>query len=59
MIGTLDLPGPFPPSVTSALSNLPVIHQQSKNWRLTRQLAIISGVVVAVGLAATILISVI
>jgi uncharacterized membrane protein (DUF4010 family) len=39
-------------SVTSALSNLPVIHQQTRDWKLTRKLTMISGTVVAVGLAA-------
>jgi uncharacterized membrane protein (DUF4010 family) len=37
-------------SVTSALSNLPVIHQQTQDWKLTRKLSLISGTVVAVGL---------
>ncbi len=41
-------------SVTSALSNLPVIHQQTRNWKQTRKLAIISGAVIAVGLVTMI-----
>lgn len=38
-------------SVTSALSNLPVIHQQAQDWKLTGKLTLISGTVVAIGLA--------
>ncbi len=41
-------------SVTSALSNLPVIHQQVRNWELTRKLAMISGGVIALGVIAMI-----
>jgi uncharacterized membrane protein (DUF4010 family) len=37
-------------SVTSALSNLPMIHQQVRDWRLTRKLVLVSGVVILVGL---------
>jgi uncharacterized membrane protein (DUF4010 family) len=37
-------------SVTSALSNLPMIHQQVWDWRLTRKLVLVSGVVILVGL---------
>ena len=40
-------------SVTSALSNLPMIHQQTRNWSVTRRLALISGAVVGFGLATT------
>jgi len=37
-------------SMTSALSNLPVIHQQTRNWTLTRKLALSSTAIVVVGL---------
>jgi len=47
MLGTLT-------SVTRALSKLPVIHQQTKDWKLTRKLAVISGSLVAIGLLAMI-----
>jgi uncharacterized membrane protein (DUF4010 family) len=36
-------------SMTSALSNLPIIHQQARNWSLTRQLTLVSVAIVAVG----------
>jgi uncharacterized membrane protein (DUF4010 family) len=42
-------------SMTSALSNLPIIHQQTHNWALTRRLALISLVIVSVGLLAMVL----
>jgi len=57
---TLAMHGTIPPktagiatiltSMTSALSNLPMIHQQVRDWRLTRKLALISATVIAVGL---------
>ena len=37
-------------SMTSALSNLPIIHQQTHDWGLTRKLTLISVTIVAVGL---------
>lgn len=42
-------------SMTSALSNLPVLHQSVRNWQLTRRLALVSCSVVAVGLLATLI----
>jgi len=57
---TLAMHGTIPPetagiatvltSVTSALSNLPMIHQQVRDWRLTRKLVLVSGAVILVGL---------
>jgi len=43
-------------SVTSALSNLPMIHQQVREWKLTRKLAFVSGAVILAGLIATVLV---
>ena len=39
-------------SMTSALSNLPVIQQQIRDWKLTRQLSVVSCSVVIIGLLA-------
>ena len=41
-------------SMTSALSNLPIIHQQTRNWDLTRRLILISATIVAAGLVTMI-----
>lgn len=40
-------------SMTSALSNLPLLHQQIRQWAVTRRVAVVSCVIVAVGIAAT------
>ena len=57
---TLAMHGTIPPetagiatiltSATSAMSNLPLIHQQVRDWKLTRKLALVSATVIAVGL---------
>jgi uncharacterized membrane protein (DUF4010 family) len=39
-------------SMTSALSNLPLLHQQIRNWLVTRRLTFLSAVVVAAGTVA-------
>jgi uncharacterized membrane protein (DUF4010 family) len=39
-------------SMASALSNLPLLHQQIRQWNVTRRLAILSGGIVAAGLIA-------
>ena len=40
-------------SMTSALSNLPLLHQQIRQWAVTRKVALVSCIIVAVGVAAT------
>jgi len=37
-------------SMTSALSNLPLLHQQIRQWAVTRRVVLVSGVIVVVGL---------
>jgi uncharacterized membrane protein (DUF4010 family) len=37
-------------SMASALSNLPLIHQQIRQWNITRRLALLSSAIVAAGL---------
>ena len=39
-------------SMTSALSNLPLLHQQIRNWAVTRQLTLLSAIVVIAGIVA-------
>jgi hypothetical protein len=39
-------------SMTSAFSNLPLLHQQIRNWVVTRRLTLLSLLVVAAGIAA-------
>ena len=39
-------------SMTSALSNLPLLHQQVRQWHVTRKVALLSGLIVAAGLLA-------
>ncbi len=42
-------------SMTSALSNLPLLHQQIRQWTVTRRLALFSAAIVAAGLATMLL----
>ncbi len=42
-------------SITSALSNLPVIHQETRSFPLTRTLVFVSGSVVIAGLLVMVL----
>ncbi len=42
-------------SMTSALSNLPLLHQEVRRWELTRKLIIVSSVVVLAGLLTMLL----
>jgi uncharacterized membrane protein (DUF4010 family) len=39
-------------SMTSALSNLPLLHQQIRNWVVTRRLTLLSAIVVVAGIVA-------
>lgn len=39
-------------SMTSALSNLPLLHQQIRQWSVTRKLTLLSCAIVAIGLVA-------
>ncbi|HXE11575.1 MAG TPA: MgtC/SapB family protein [Bryobacteraceae bacterium] len=39
-------------SMTSALSNLPLLHQQIRNWVVTRRLTVLSAIVVGAGVLA-------
>jgi uncharacterized membrane protein (DUF4010 family) len=43
-------------SMTSALSNLPVVHQQIRQWAVTRKLALLSFAVVAAGIIALLIV---
>jgi uncharacterized membrane protein (DUF4010 family) len=42
-------------SMTSALSNLPLLHQQIRQWTVTRRLALLSACIVAAGAVAMII----
>lgn len=45
-------------SMTSALSNLPLVHQQIRQWPITRKVVLLSCAIVAVGLLTMVLLSV-
>jgi uncharacterized membrane protein (DUF4010 family) len=42
-------------SMASALSNLPVLHQQIRHWPITRKITLLSCGIVAVGVITTLL----
>ncbi len=44
-------------SMTSALSNLPFVHQQVRNRALTRRLLFVSGIIVSLGIAAMLIVA--
>jgi hypothetical protein len=43
-------------SMASALSNLPLLHQQVREWKVARRLAVLSLAVLAAGAAATLIV---
>lgn len=43
-------------SMTSALSNLPLLHQQIRQWTITRRLAFLSGIIIVAGIGTMLLV---